>query len=121
MLPKGFWLLVLLLAVLSVVFEVLALELDYFSDSDFLMTACIDSPSLRPKVESSVSSLRILPDSISICTFVDKLDVGKRSRGVGLGSQKNFEFFDIVGVAQINVKDERLLAGGDFEADFNHF
>jgi hypothetical protein len=54
---------VLLLVVLfEVVFEVFVFEvLDYFSDSDFLITACIDSPSVSPNVESSVSSLRILP------------------------------------------------------------
>jgi hypothetical protein len=38
-------------------------DADYFSPSAFLMTACMDSPSESDKVESSVSSFRILPES----------------------------------------------------------
>jgi hypothetical protein len=38
-------------------------DVDYFSPSDFFITACIDSPSESDKVESSVSSFRILPES----------------------------------------------------------
>jgi len=62
-LPKGFVPLVEpVLPVVPVcdvpVFEV---EVDYFSDSGFLITACIDSPSVNPKVDNYVSSLRIFP------------------------------------------------------------
>lgn len=67
MLPNGFWLLDELLLLAEVLFVVVLfdVEVDYFSLSAFLMTACMDSPSVSDKVESSVSSFRILPESLN--------------------------------------------------------
>jgi hypothetical protein len=52
---------------------------------------------------------------------VNEFDIGKGSGSVGLTAQKNFEFFNVVSAADVDIKHQGLLAGWDFEADLNHF
>lgn len=51
---------------------------------------------------------------------MDELNVNERSWSVGLFSKKNFELFNVVSGVSVDVNDQRLLTGGNFEADLNH-
>ena len=64
----------------------LVVDVAYFSLSGFLITACIDSPSANPKVDSSVSSFNIFPEIMNNVTLVNEFDIGQWRGSVGLGA-----------------------------------